>query len=174
MNRYAVERFLFRLGRSHYVERLILKGAMLLMVYLPGTARTTRDADFLAFGQLTSQSLKSILAEVCADEQDDGLAFNTSAIAVEVAGGDREYPGYTAIIPARLGHANCDIHLDIGFGQAVEPPARRIDYPTILPMPRPRIRAYALETIIAEKFQAIICEPACNNDPSWGPIGVQY
>lgn len=155
MNRYAIERFLFRLGSSKYGERLILKGAMLLVLYLPHEARSTRDADFLGFGRFTEQSLKELLTEVCNEECDDGLVFNTSGITVEPAGADRGYPGYAVIIPTRLREANCDIHLDIAVGEAVEPAPQPIEYPTILNMPRPHLRACALETLIAEKFQAI-------------------
>lgn len=43
--RYATERLLYRLSRSPYVDRFILKGALLLAVWLGETIRPTRDAD---------------------------------------------------------------------------------------------------------------------------------
>lgn len=156
LDRYAIERFLYRLGRSRYADQLILKGAMLLAVHIPYAYRSTRDADFLGFGRFTPQALKQMLAEICADEQDDGLTFDVSGTTVQAAGADREYPGYTVVIPTRLAEASCDIKVDIGFGEAVVPPAQRLAYPTILPMPRPDIRVYPLVTIVAEKFQALV------------------
>jgi len=156
LDRYAIERFLYRLGRSRHADQLVLKGAMLLAVYIPDAYRSTRDADFLAFGSFTPQGLKGMFTEICADEQDDGLQFDTSAITVQAAGADREYPGYTVVVPTRLGEAACDVKMDIGFGEAVVPPAQRLSYPTILSMPEPSIRAYPLATIVAEKFQAIV------------------
>jgi predicted nucleotidyltransferase component of viral defense system len=155
MDRYAIERFLYRLGRSRYAERLILKGAMLLAVYLPDAYRSTRDADFLGFGTFTLAGIKRMLAEICADEQDDGLAFGVSAITVEPAGADREYPGYAVVVPARLEDTACDIKIDIGIGEAVVPPAQKLAYPTILPMPRPNIRVVPLVVVVAEKFEAL-------------------
>lgn len=154
--RYSTERFLYRLGRSRFGDRFILKGAMLLEIYVPDSHRKTRDADFLLFGEYSPDGLKGTLAEICGAEHDDGLTFNPSGITVQNAGATREYPGYAARIPVRLGASNCDILLDIGFGEAVTPPARRITYPSVLPLPRPELRVYALETVIAEKFQAMV------------------
>jgi Nucleotidyl transferase AbiEii toxin, Type IV TA system len=45
--RFAVERFLYRLSRSRYSERFVLKGALLLLVWLGEAIRPTRDADLL-------------------------------------------------------------------------------------------------------------------------------
>jgi len=42
--RYAAERLLYRLSRSPYAERFVLKGALLLLVWLGETIRPTRDA----------------------------------------------------------------------------------------------------------------------------------
>jgi hypothetical protein len=33
--RYAAERFLYRLSRSRYADRFVLKGALLMLVWLP-------------------------------------------------------------------------------------------------------------------------------------------
>lgn len=44
----------------------------------------------------------------------------------------------------------------IGFGDALEPGAEMLDYPSMLEFPAPRLRAYARETLIAEKFQAMV------------------
>lgn len=38
----------------------------------------------------------------------------------------------------------------------VTPEAKEIDYPTLLDLPAPRIRAYPPETVIAEKLQAMV------------------
>src|SRR6516165_4040007 len=46
--------------------------------------------------------------------------------------------------------------VDIGFGDSVEPGIETIDYPSLLDLPAPRLRAYAPETVIAEKFQAMV------------------
>jgi Nucleotidyl transferase AbiEii toxin, Type IV TA system len=44
----------------------------------------------------------------------------------------------------------------IGFGDAVEPGVTDIAYPVLLDFPVPHLKAYAPETVIAEKFQAMV------------------
>ena len=46
--------------------------------------------------------------------------------------------------------------MDIGFGDAVEPGVEDIDLPVLLDMPSPHLRAYPPETVIAEKFHAMV------------------
>ncbi|EQD39499.1 hypothetical protein B2A_11220, partial [mine drainage metagenome] len=58
--------FLYRLSRSHYPDRFILTGALLMLVWLGETIRPTRDADLLGFGDLSQASLTQILQEVVA------------------------------------------------------------------------------------------------------------
>lgn len=44
---YAMERFLFRLSKSKYADRFILKGALLLAVWRSEVSRSTMDIDLL-------------------------------------------------------------------------------------------------------------------------------
>ena len=64
VERYAVERFLYRLSRFPHAERFVLKGALLLLVSLGETIRPTRDAELLGFGELSKLSLARIVALV--------------------------------------------------------------------------------------------------------------
>ena len=48
--RYALERFLYRLGQSAHAERFVLKGAMLFNLWYAMPHRPTRDVDLLGFG----------------------------------------------------------------------------------------------------------------------------
>jgi len=52
---------------------------------------------------------------------------------------------------------------DVAFGDALEPGAEVIDYPSMLDLPTPRLRAYARETVIAEKFQAMVALGRANS-----------
>ncbi len=72
--RYAAERFLYRLSRSRYADRFVLKGALLMLVWLGETIRPTREADLLGFGEVSQVSLARIFTDVCnVDIEDDGL-----------------------------------------------------------------------------------------------------
>jgi len=52
--------------------------------------------------------------------------------------------------------ARVRVVIDIGFGDAVEPGLAEMDLPVMLDFPAPHLRAYARETVIAEKFQAMV------------------
>jgi len=58
LTRYATERLLYRLCRSEHAERFVLKGALLLLVWLGERSRPTRDADLLGFGVLDALSFR--------------------------------------------------------------------------------------------------------------------
>ena len=44
---YAIERFLYRLSQSSHADRFILKGALMLRVWLSPEVRPTMDIDML-------------------------------------------------------------------------------------------------------------------------------
>lgn len=81
--RFAVERFLYRLSRSPHADRFVLKGALLLLVWLGEMIRPTRDADLLGFGDLSDGSLASVFKEVCGIEvEPDAMIFLADSIRI--------------------------------------------------------------------------------------------
>ena len=48
------------------------------------------------------------------------------------------------------------MQIDVGFGDVVHPEPQDRDYPTILDLPAPRLRMYTRETVVAEKFEAMV------------------
>ena len=44
----------------------------------------------------------------------------------------------------------------LGFGDAVTPEPEQVEYPTLLEYPAPCLRAYPRETVVAEKYQAVV------------------
>ncbi len=48
------------------------------------------------------------------------------------------------------------MQIDVGFGDAVTPAPVSIEFPVLLSFPAPQILAYPRETVVAEKFQAIV------------------
>lgn len=57
---------------------------------------------------------------------------------------------------ARVGAARLTVQVDVGIGDAVTPAPEWLDYPGLLDLPRPRLRAYSRENVIAEKLHAIV------------------
>lgn len=156
LTRYAMERFLYRLSRSLYAERFVLKGALLLLVWLGEALRPTRDADLLGFGDLSDAVLAGIFRDICDVPVDaDAMTYLADTVRVEPIRAEDDYGGQRVTLQARLGAARLGVQVDIGIGDVVTPAPEWLEYPSLLDLPRPRLRAYPRETVIAEKLHAM-------------------
>jgi predicted nucleotidyltransferase component of viral defense system len=156
LTRFALERLLFRLSRSSHADRFVLKGAMLMMSWFEDPHRATRDLDLLGFGDPNPDAILATFREILSQDADDGVAFDTEALRVDRIREQLAYGGLRLRMLASIAGARINLTIDIGFGDALDPGAETIDYPTLLDLPAPRLRAYARETVIAEKFQAMV------------------
>ena len=154
--RFALERLLFRLAQSEHRDRYVLKGGMLVTHWLDHNNRETRDMDFLGFGPDDQETLRAIFAGVMSIGADDGLVFDTDALAASPIREETEYGGIRLKTSAYLERTRIPITLDVGFGDALADAGQFIDYTSLLGMERPNIRSYPPETVIAEKFQAVV------------------
>ncbi|MGO8867311.1 MAG: nucleotidyl transferase AbiEii/AbiGii toxin family protein [Alphaproteobacteria bacterium] len=157
LQRYAAERFLYRLGKSAHRDRYILKGAMLFALWGGSIYRPTRDLDFTGYGSNETEDVLAALREVCAfPVADDGLAFDAATLTAAPIRDDAEYNGLRIRFQVALGGTRIPMQIDIGFGNAIEPSAVEADYPTLLDSPAPRILAYPHEAVVAEKLHAMV------------------
>lgn len=155
--RFALERFLYRLSRSPHADRFVLKGGLLMLVWLGETIRPTRDADLLGLGDISEAALAGIVTEVCgANVEADGLEFLASSIRIAPIRPEDAYGGQRATVQALMGNARLHVQVDVGIGDAVTPEPEWLEYPGLLDFPRPRLRAYRPETSIAEKLHAMV------------------
>jgi predicted nucleotidyltransferase component of viral defense system len=157
LQRYAAERFLYRLGHSPHREQFVLKGAALFALWGGSVYRPTRDLDFTAYGSADTEAVLRRFREICTlDVGDDGMRFDAMTLAAKPIRDETEYGGLRVVFEARLGTAQVRMQVDVGFGNAIEPAATEADYPTLLDAPAPRIRAYPQEAVIAEKLHAAV------------------
>lgn len=112
----------------------------------------------LASGAADDAAMRALVAEVCAVPcPEDGLRFDLSELVVETIRPEEEYSGKRARFRAFLGNARIAVQLDIGVGDAVAIEPEEITYPTMLSeLPAPRLRGYARELTVAEKFEAMV------------------
>jgi Nucleotidyl transferase AbiEii toxin, Type IV TA system len=68
----------------------------------------------------------------------------------------QEYGGFRVLLTARLRTAVLRLQTDVGFGDAITPTPAITEFPSILSQSRPRIRVYPRETVVAEKFDAMV------------------
>ncbi|MFD2252419.1 putative nucleotidyltransferase component of viral defense system [Pseudochelatococcus lubricantis] len=156
LTRFALERLLFRLSQSPHADRFVLKGAMLMMSWFEDPYRGTRDLDLLGFGDPEPEAMLATFRDILALNDDDGVEFDAGALRVDRIREELEYGGLRLRTTASISGARINLTIDIGFGDAMEPGAEMLNYPTMLAFPAPRLRAYARETVIAEKFQAMV------------------
>ncbi|WP_213954371.1 nucleotidyl transferase AbiEii/AbiGii toxin family protein [Variovorax sp. dw_954] len=157
LNRFALERLLFRISTSAHANRFLLKGALLFALWYDEPHRPTRDADLLGFGPADAESLTAVFRDLAAMVEDDGIVFDPRSVRAQVIREDNAYGGMRITLQARLGSARCGLQIDVGFGDAVTPAAQAVAFPTLLDgFDAPVLRAYPVYTVIAEKYQAMV------------------
>ena len=130
---------------------------MLFQLWATEPHRATKDVDLLGTGESSVERLAGIVKAVCAVAvKEDGLDFDPAAVSAGRIKEDQEYEGVRVTCPVRLGQARVTLQIDVGFGDAITPPPSRVDYPTILDFPPTVLKAYPRETVVAEKFQAMV------------------
>ncbi len=163
VSRFALERLLFRLSQSAYAHRFVLKGAMLMMSWFEDPHRGTRDLDLLGFGDPSDNAMVATFRDILSQDVEDGVVFDPDTLRVHRIRQELDYGGLRLRAIASVGGARINLTIDIGFGDALEPGTDVVDYPVMLDLPAPRLRAYARETVIAEKFQAMVALGRANS-----------
>ena len=164
--RYLHERLLYRVSISMYRDQLLLKGSSLLYAYERWAARPTLDIDLLGHRISNSQdNIKSVMMDICRLEcPEDGVLFDAESISLEPIAVEKKYPGVCVTVDAHLDTILQQVSIDIGFGDVVTPEPMPLDYPTILSdLPEAKLMAYSLETLIAEKFHAMVDRDELNS-----------
>lgn len=154
--RFALERLLYRLSISPHRDHFVLKGGMLVTVWIEDENRTTRDLDFLGYGDDDPETLLATFSEVMNIDAPDGLLFDTKAFTATAIREGLDYGGVRLKTHALLEKTRIPVTIDIGFGDALADATVSLDYPTLLDLPAPNVRAYPPATVIAEKFQAMV------------------
>lgn len=155
--RYSIERLLFRLSKSKHKKRFVLKGAMLFALWNETPHRVTRDLDLLGFGESSIKELIKVFGEICAQAvPDDGVIFDPASVKAEPIRAQEMYVGVRVDVQGKIGNARTPIQIDVGFGDATAVDPVDVEFPTLLDMPTPKVRAYRMETSLAEKYSATV------------------
>ena len=158
LQHYAMERFLYRLSLSPVADRFYLKGGMLLMGVGAGTARTTMDIDLLGRISNSPENIQKAISSIIHTKPGvaDGVSFGDKLDIQEITK-DALYVGLRISFKADVAGVHCDMKVDIGFSDEVYPAALMLDYPTTINgIPGARLQCYSLESVVAEKWQAMV------------------
>jgi predicted nucleotidyltransferase component of viral defense system len=156
--RFLHERLLYRLSVSDYSQQLILKGGAFIYAMQGLKSRPTIDVDLLGT-QISNdiEILCEVFREICIVKSEDEVVFNQESVVGELITQQDKYNGVRLYIDASFHTVRQRIQIDVGFGDIVIPVVQELEYPILLDdMQVPVIQAYSKETVIAEKFQAMI------------------
>lgn len=164
--RYFNERLLYRVSVSQYKDNFLLKGGSLLYAFNGLETRPTIDIDFMAQRINRDRNhlenvFREILSITC---EEDGVTFDVEDIRSEPITIDKDYPGTRFFVTAHMDTIMYPMSLDIGFGDVVTPSPVDVDFPLLLSnIPAINIKAYSLETVVAEKFHAMVDRDVTNS-----------
>lgn len=153
MQYFVMERFLYRLSKSRYADRFVLKGALMFTFWGASDARYRLAGSYKQFsrnnvednhrGMPTSRRTRWCGVYLRFDQRHD---YQRSS----------EYSGVRVTFVSKIQNARLPMQIDIGFGDVIHPAAISIMYPTMLDFESPRLVGYPKETVIAEKFEAMV------------------
>ena len=149
------EEFSRRLGKSNYIDQLILKGGFLLFSLGAGETRTTMDSDYL---MKNLSNKKEIIEEIIKEIiKIDNNVIKFEYIDMEIIAEENDYHGFRIKLIGMIGRTKTPVFIDLGVGDVVVPEPNLITLETIIDgIEKPKIRAYSMETIIAEKLDAVL------------------
>lgn len=153
---YMLERLLERISISKYKDNFILKGGMLISAMLGIDSRTTMDIDTTIKGfPLTKDNITNIMDEICNIEIDDNVTLKINK--VELIREDDDYGGYRITFEAKYNNEMpVIIKIDITTGDKITYKEIEYSFTLMLEDRKIQIWSYNVETIIAEKFEAIV------------------
>lgn len=154
---YGMERFLYRLSCSKYSDKFILKGALMFTVWNVSERRPTIDIDFAANYDNKVDAIENVIKDVCKVTFDaDGMKFDAATVSGRRIKEDADYEGVRIKFVGLLGRAKIPMQIDVGFGDKIYPDPSVIRYPTILDMKEPNLKGYPIESVVSEKFEAMV------------------
>lgn len=155
---YAMERFLYRLFKTKYAAKFVLKGGLLFYAWNVPLRRPTKDIDFRGYVTNNLEQLREIFQEVMElSAPEDGILFDLDSMSIEETQIDADYQGVRVKLTARLARSRIPIQIDIGFTDELAFRAEAVEYPKILPdLQQVHLKGYPKESVVAEKFPAMI------------------
>ena len=158
---YMIERFLERISLSNYRDQFILKGGMLIASIVGIETRSTKDLDTTVSGiSLTDADLIKVINEILSVTINDGVKMSLKKI--ESIRDEADYPGIRLSIESVMDRTKQTIKIDITTGDKITPRAIEYQYKLMLEDRDIKLKAYNLETILAEKIETTLSRGTAN------------
>lgn len=161
LQNYMMERFLERVSLSKYRDNFILKGGFLIAAMVGIDMRSTIDMDTTIKGvSISRQEIEKIVSEILAIPVDDNVALEIKSIKPIHEAGD--YDDFRLGILATFFTIRVDWKLDITTGDIIIPREVEYSFKLMFEDRRIQVKAYNLNTILAEKIESILARNVAN------------
>lgn len=158
---YAMERLLERISLSEYRDNFILKGGMLVSALVGLSNRATMDIDTTVRNlPLDKVTLHWILLKICDIELDDNMRFEIKDVSEIME--EADYPGIRVSMNAYLSTMRIPLKVDVSTGDVITPAEVTYHYKMMFEDRYIALRAYNLETVLAEKMETLLTRGALN------------
>jgi len=119
--------------------------------------RTTLDIDFSARYDNKIAAIERLIINVCKTSVvPDGLIFDPKTVKGRKIKENADYEGVRVKLLGFLERSRIPMQIDMAFGDVIYPKSEVIDYPIILDFPKPHLKGYPIESVISEKFEAMV------------------
>jgi len=149
------ERFLSRVEKSKYQDYFILKGGLLIASMVGAISRTTMDMDATVQGlKLTHKNVVALIDEILSIRMEDNIVFEM--LTIKTIREMDVYENFRVHLIANLGKVRTPLKIDLTTGDKITPTAIEFEFTRLLEEGVIRIKAYPIETILAEKYETIL------------------
>ena len=161
-NRFFYDAFLSRLAVSAYKDKLILKGGLYLSSLLGIDMRVTMDIDlYLKKVSMKKDEIIKIIEEIASIDINDGITFKV--IGSTNIRADDLYGGFQVTLLARLDNVRYQFGIDVATGDPIVPSERTYKYRCLVTGEVLPIKAYSLESVVAEKLETVLSRGIANS-----------
>ena len=159
-NKYLIQSFMFeallkRISVSKYKDKFIIKGGLLLSSIFGVNLRSTMDLDTTIKGlPLDRTTITKVINEIISIDLKDNIKLEIENI--KDIREEELYSGFNINLKAEFDGLRTSLMIDITTGDVITYKEVQFEYKTLFDNEIVNIMTYNYETIIAEKFEAII------------------
>lgn len=159
-NKYLIQSFMFeallkRISASKYKNKFIIKGGLLLSSIFGVNLRSTMDLDTTIKGlPLDRTTITKVINEIISIDLKDNIKLEIENI--KDIREEELYSGFNINLKAEFDGLRTNLMIDITTGDVITYKEVQFEYKTLFDSETINIMTYNYETIIAEKFEAII------------------
>ena len=161
-DRFFFDAFLARLSISTYKDKFVLKGGLYLSSVLGIDTRSTMDMDFyIKHLSMEKENIVRLITDIAAIDTNDGVTFKvvgSSDIRL-----DDQYGGFQVEVMGKLDNVRYEFGIDVATGDPIVPSERNYDYKCLVNGETLPIKAYSLESVIAEKLETVLARQIANS-----------